>query len=59
LRVVGVMRDSLPVQHKVSRIWGARRGRATRTDRIVIAGGPKARPLPPLGRIEWVTEQRG
>ena len=42
LKLIGVVPDALPVEHKVSRIWADNRGRATRTDRIVIFGGPKA-----------------
>jgi hypothetical protein len=53
LRVLGMIRDPLPVQHKVSRIWGTRRGRATQTDRIVVVGGPKAKRLSPPHRIDW------
>jgi hypothetical protein len=53
LRVVGTIRDSIPVEHKVSRIWGQRRGRATRTDRILIVAGPKTKPLTPLGPVHW------
>lgn len=53
LRVLGTIRDSLPVQHKVSRIWGRHRGRATRTDRILVLAGPKAKRLGSLSRVEW------
>ncbi len=59
LRVLGTIRDSLPVQHKVSRIWGARRGRATRTDRIVLVGGPKAKHLSAPLRIDWSSNSEG
>lgn len=55
LRLLGTVRDSIPVQHKVSRIWGSRRGKATRTDRILIFAGPKARRLPPLPSFRWTT----
>ncbi len=57
LHVLGTIRDSVPVQHKVSRIWGSRRGRATRTDRILVLGGPKAKRLPPLPRHELTGRQ--
>jgi site-specific DNA-methyltransferase (adenine-specific) len=53
LRVLATVRDSIPIRHKVSRIWGARRGRATRTDRILILGGPKRKQLPTLPPIVW------
>jgi hypothetical protein len=48
LRVVGTIVDRLPPGHKVSRIWGERRGRATKTERILVLRGPRAR-LP--GRV--------
>lgn len=53
LRVIDVLDDDLPADHKVSRIWGERRGRATKTDRILILGGARARSLPPVPRIDW------
>ena len=53
LSVVAVVADNLPIEHKVSRIWGATRGRATKTDRIIIMGGPKTRDLPPIPSIDW------
>jgi hypothetical protein len=53
LQVLTTIRDSLPVQHKVSRIWGATRGRATRVDRIIIAHGPNAKPLSAPERVRW------
>ena len=53
LRVLGIVRDSLPVQHKVSRIWGAKRGRATRTDRILILGASRAKRPANAISIEW------
>ncbi len=42
LRVVGTIVDKVPVGHKVSRIWGERRGRAIKTDRILVLRGPHA-----------------
>jgi site-specific DNA-methyltransferase (adenine-specific) len=53
LRHVQTISDGLPVQHKVSRIWGMTRGRATKTDRIIILAGPKARELPELPKVDW------
>jgi len=53
LQLVGTITDRLPVQHKVSRIWKENRGRATKTDRILIFAGPKARRLPALPHIHW------
>jgi site-specific DNA-methyltransferase (adenine-specific) len=53
LRVIEVLDDHLPVKHKVSRIWGDTRGRATKTDRILVLGGPKARRLPAYPKVDW------
>ena len=50
---LGLITDRLPVQHKVSRIWGPTKGEATRRDRILILGGPDALPPGPLERIQW------
>jgi len=55
LRVLDVLDDHLPVKHKVSRIWGETRGRATKTDRILILGGPKACQLPAFPKIDWLS----
>ena len=51
----GVVTDRLPTQHKVSRIWNKGRGRATKTDRVLILSPPgkSVQPLPGLGRIRW------
>lgn len=56
LRVLRTIDDHLPVEHKVSRIWGATKGRATKVDRIVILGGPKARRLPRGPGIDWLKD---
>ena len=53
LKVLEVVDDHLPVEHKVSRIWGETKGRATKVDRILILGAPKARRLPRVPRIDW------
>jgi DNA modification methylase len=58
LRVLDVLDDHLPVQHKVSRIWGETRGRATKTDRILILGAPKARRLPAFPKVDWLSSNR-
>ncbi len=55
LKVLDVIDDHLPVKHKVSRIWGETRGRATKTDRILILGGPRARRLPAFPEIDWLS----
>jgi hypothetical protein len=42
-RRLGVINDHLPQQHKVSRIWGnAKKGRATKVDRILILAPPRS-----------------
>jgi hypothetical protein len=51
-----MIEDKLPTDHKVSRIWKERHGRATKTDRILILAGPKARRLPQLPKINWALE---
>lgn len=56
LRVLDTLDDHLPVKHKVSRIWGETRGRATKTDRILVLGGPKAPRLPAYPKIDWLSE---
>jgi site-specific DNA-methyltransferase (adenine-specific) len=43
LKVVGTVFDRLPPGHKVSRIWGETRGRATRIERILVLRGRHAR----------------
>lgn len=53
LRLQAVIEDQLPVKHKVSRIWKEKKGQATKTDRILILGGPRAAQLPTLPSIEW------
>jgi site-specific DNA-methyltransferase (adenine-specific) len=53
LRLVNVVDDKLPVQHKVSRIWKESKGRATKTDRIIVLAGPKAGPLRGLPAPIW------
>jgi site-specific DNA-methyltransferase (adenine-specific) len=57
LRVLRTIDDHLPVEHKVSRIWGHTKGRATKVDRILMLGGPKARRLPREPRIDWSADQ--
>lgn len=55
LKVLQVLDDHLPIKHKVSRIWGETRGRATITDRILILGGPRAPKLPAFPKIDWLS----
>ncbi len=53
LRLVGIIEDHLPVKHKVSRIWGSKKGRATKTDRILVLAGPRARIPRQLPMLNW------
>ncbi len=48
-RRLGIVNDHLPVQHKVSRIWGhQKKGAATKVDRILILAPPNtSHTLPP------------
>ncbi len=55
LRVVGTFTDRIPVKHKVSRIWKDNRGRATKTDRILVLGGPKALEPGRVPDVSWST----
>lgn len=55
LRLVGIVEDRFPVEHKVSRIWGSKKGRATKIDRILVLAGPRARIPRRLPKPNWVT----
>jgi DNA modification methylase len=55
LHEIAILVDELPSEQKVSRIWGATRGRATKTDRILVLGGPDARDLPELPSFDWTS----
>jgi len=54
-KLKGIVTDRLPTQHKVSRIWGKKRGNATKTDRILILSHDTKHsiPLPLLNPIHW------
>jgi hypothetical protein len=53
-RLDGLIADHLPSRHKVSRIWGENKGRATKTDRILILStGANDLPLPAAPRMTW------
>jgi hypothetical protein len=56
LKVSAVIEDKLPTQHKVSRIWGPGKGRATKTDRVLIATGPGVRlpRVPNSNEFSWL-----
>ena len=45
--------DHLPIQHKVSRIWKDRNGKATKTDRILILRRGGSDSLPAIPRMSW------
>lgn len=50
----GIVDDRVPTKHKVSRIWKNGRGRATKTDRVLILSRDGSESdLPPLGPIRW------
>jgi hypothetical protein len=53
LTLIGTVVDQLPIDHKVSRIWGSNRGRATVTDCILVLAGPKARSPRGVRTIRW------
>jgi site-specific DNA-methyltransferase (adenine-specific) len=51
----GVVADRLPTEHKVSRIWKNGRGKATKTDRVLVLSRLSRRSvaLPALNPIRW------
>jgi len=53
LTPAAVLVDQLPTQHKVSRIWGEAKGRAIKTDRIVIFSAPAAERVGSIPAIDW------
>jgi len=55
MEVSTIIADDLPADRKVSRIWGETRGRATKTDRILILSARGAGGLPPTPQIDWTT----
>ena len=53
-RRLAIVGDELPEDRKVSRIWGARKGRATKTDRLLILRPPGGTAeLPAVPEIDW------
>jgi site-specific DNA-methyltransferase (adenine-specific) len=52
-RILEIIDDPLPVENKVSRIWGMTKGRATKVDRILVLGNPAAPRLPKVPSINW------
>jgi DNA methylase len=53
LKQLGILTDHLHDEEKVSRIWGDTRGKATKTDRILVLGGPQTDGLPDRPTIRW------
>lgn len=53
LRIVDIIEDRLPVERKVSRIWGKTKGRATKIDRILVLAAPSARLPRKLPMLSW------
>lgn len=53
METIDIIVDELPVDRKVSRIWGETKGMATRTDRILVLGRRGSGGLPPLPYISW------
>lgn len=53
LKVDAIIEDALPVAHKVSRIWRERKGRATKTDRILMLSRPRTPKLPTIPVVDW------
>lgn len=54
-RLRGIVADRLPTEHKVSRIWKHNRGKATKTDRVLVLSRRSRRSaaLPALDPIRW------
>jgi DNA methylase len=53
LRLLDVIEDSLPVQNKVSRIWGDTKGRATDRDCALVLARSDGEPVTDNSEIEW------
>lgn len=51
----GIVSDRLPTKHKVSRIWKHERGKATKTDRVLVLSlrTRRSAALPALGPVRW------
>jgi hypothetical protein len=41
-RLAGLVRDEVAASRKMTRLWGAEAGRATKTDRILVLGATEA-----------------
>lgn len=53
LRLIDVIEDSLPVQNKVSRIWGETKGKATDRDCALVLGHADGEPAVDNDEIGW------
>jgi site-specific DNA-methyltransferase (adenine-specific) len=53
LRLIDLIEDSLPVQNKVSRIWGETKGKATDRDCALVLGHADGEPAVDNAEIEW------
>jgi hypothetical protein len=53
LRLLGVIEDLLPVQNKVSRIWGDTKGRATERDCALVLARSDGAPAIDMPDVEW------
>lgn len=53
LRLLEMIEDSLPVQNKVSRIWGETKGRATDRDCVLVLARDDGEPARDSPDIEW------
>ncbi|MEA2622808.1 MAG: hypothetical protein QOH61_1718 [Chloroflexota bacterium] len=61
-RIAGAMRDAVPANRKLTRLWGVEAGRATDTERILVLGATeigRRRALASLGApIDWAWPPR-
>ena len=53
LRLIDLVEDHLPLQNKVSRIWGETRGRATERDCVLVLGRADSTPRAPRDDVDW------
>lgn len=53
LKLRALIADEIPRDSKVSRIWGETKGKATKTDRILVLAAPEAPRIPPVPTLKW------
>jgi site-specific DNA-methyltransferase (adenine-specific) len=62
-RLAGVARDDIAAVRKMTKLWGAEAGRATKTDRILVIGAGEAGRRRALGGaatpVDWTWPRRG